>query len=275
MEKIILVISGDKPAPNVLDFACQLAGITRARLTGFFFQSQPIQNTQLYGLPFADAFANTDQPEQELYQHKPDALVESFRHTCSGKGIPASAHYTESGVLEALINESRFADLIVADAATAALDENDVPSSFMKQLLADAKCPVIVAPVASMPIEEIVFCYDGSPSSILAMKQFAYLLPELEDKKASAVQVKKDDDMPDEERRHITHWLSNHYTYSGFMVLKGSHADDELFTYLLKKRNAIVVMGAYGRNLLSMFLRRSQADLLIQSLAYPVFIAHT
>ncbi len=36
----------------------------------------------------------------------------------------------------------------------------------------------------------------------------------------------------------------------------------------------MVVMGAYGRNMLSRFFRQSHADLLIKTLAYPVFSTH-
>jgi len=59
-------------------------------------------------------------------------------------------------------------------------------------VIGSAQCPVVIAPSANTVVDEIVFCYDGSPSSLFAMKQFTYLLPELTDTKGTIVQVKKE-----------------------------------------------------------------------------------
>ena len=60
-------------------------------------------------------------------------------------------------------------------------------------------------------------------------------------------------------------------------VLEGTDSGavaDQLFGYLIEKKNAIVVMGAYGRSMLSRFFKPSQARLIIRTINLPIFIAH-
>jgi hypothetical protein len=58
-----------------------------------------------------------------------------------------------------------------------------------------------------------------------------------------------------------------------FEALKGE-TGTKLFDFLFKRKNMFLVMGAYGRNALSQFFKRSHADLLIKTVSQPIFIAH-
>jgi len=278
MEKILLVVIGSAPAANALEFACHLSGMSRSKLAGYFFESsqyaaRPTMKT-VHGMPYVETVLSSDMPDYDLKRKKMEAHIRLFQSTCDEKGIPASVHYMDEPVLEGLIAESRFADLIVVDAAASYTpDSEEAPNPFVKELLAGAQCPVIIAPSANTAVDEIVFCYDGSPSALFAMKQFTYLLPELTDTKGTIVQVKKKDELPAEEKRRATAWLSRHFSYVDYVTLEGK-PEDELITYLLKKKYCMVVMGAYGRNMVSRFFKHSHADLLIKTLAYPLFITH-
>jgi nucleotide-binding universal stress UspA family protein len=85
--------------------------------------------------------------------------------------------------------------------------------------------------------------------------------------------VRGGDDAAIEEQYKMKEWLSAHYEDVEFVVLKGD-ASDELFGYLLDRKNAIVVLGAYGRGILSRFLKPSHARLLLRTINLPIFIAH-
>ncbi|WP_298733412.1 universal stress protein [uncultured Chitinophaga sp.] len=278
MEKILLVVLGSTPAPNALEFACGLSGMSRSKLAGYFFESSqyttlPNMKT-VYGMPYVETILSSDMPDYDEKRRKMEEHIRLFQSTCDQKGIPASVHHMEEPVLKGLIDESRFADLAIVDAAASYKPGNvDGPSPFIKELLAAAQCPVVIAPSINTDVDEIVFCYDGSPSALFAMKQFTYLLPELTDTKGTIVQVKKNDELPAAEKRSATAWLSRHFSYADYVTLEGN-PEDELITFLLKKKSCMVVMGAYGRNMVSRFFRHSHADLLIRTLAYPLFITH-
>ncbi|GAA0550450.1 universal stress protein [Chitinophaga japonensis] len=277
MEKILLVVFGPAPAANSLDFACYLSGMTRSRIKGYFFESsqyadRPVMK-QVYGMPYVETIVSGDLPGYETMRRTIEDNIRSFQHTCEEKGIPASAHYVHTPVLDEIITESRFADLIIVDAAASDVPGfEEMPGPFLRDLMIKAQCPVIIAPAGHMPVEEIVFCYDGSPSSYFAMKQFSYLLPELTEARGTVVQVSRSE-IPAGEKKQVMDWLSRHFNYTDYVTLKGN-PEDELLGYLLTRRYAMVVMGAYSRSMISRFFRHSHADLLIKTLAYPVFITH-
>ncbi|SKC97858.1 hypothetical protein SAMN05660461_1026 [Chitinophaga ginsengisegetis] len=277
MEKILLVVCGATPTLSAINFACYLSDITRSRLTGLFFEKDTYADKpeikKVYGMPYVESITSRDLPEYGRKTRKAEDHIRLFEETCDEKGIAAYSKYINGPALEDIIEESRFADLIIADAAVSDISKiQEAPSPFLQKLLISAQCPVIIAPSSFTPIEEIVFCYDGSPSAVFAMKQLTYTLPELGEARATVVQIKEEEIKGDEKKR-ITNWLSKHFEYADITTIKGG-SEKALFDYLLRKQHALVVMGAYGRNMVSRLFRHSHADLLIKTLAYPVFITH-
>jgi nucleotide-binding universal stress UspA family protein len=49
---------------------------------------------------------------------------------------------------------------------------------------------------------------------------------------------------------------------------------DELFGYLLEKEKVIVVMGAFGRTMVSTMISKSNAELILKVVNLPIFISH-
>ncbi len=173
-----------------------------------------------------------------------------------------------------IISESRFAELLIVDPEMSFGGKNEgVPTGFIKEVLAKSECPVVIAPFSFYGTEEILFAYDGSKSSLFAIKQFTYLFPELTDKKVTILQVNENEDGPVIEKEKIGELLQMHYSSIGFHTLYGK-ASDELYNYLLGKKNIFVVMGAFGRGMLSGFLKHSTAELVVKTINLPIFIAH-
>lgn len=173
-----------------------------------------------------------------------------------------------------LIEESRFADVLVVDIEISFNKRYDVtPTEFVRDILEKAECPVIIASERFEAIDEIIFTYNGSTSSVFAIKQFTYLFPQLHNKKTSVIQFNEAGKWQDPDKYKFKEWLKEHYTNFHFEALKGK-ADTILFDYLFKRKNMFLVMGAYGRNALSQFFKSSQAYILIKTLTQPIFITH-
>jgi hypothetical protein len=252
--------------------------MARSRLTGYFFEDNNYEDNpamkSAWGFPYVETIVAGDTREGIAQSAKTESNMKAYLEVCEEKGILASARRGKSSQIDDIVADSSFADVLIIDAAASYdIGQQEPPSQLVKEILASAHCPVIIAPVLHNDIEEIVFCYDGSPSSLFAMKQFVYLFPDQESTRATVVQVNKTGDIPDLEKKRIMQWLSRHFNYADFIVLKGE-GENELLNYLLRKKHAMVVMGAYGRSMLSRFFRQSHADLLIKALAYPLFIAH-
>ena len=91
--------------------------------------------------------------------------------------------------------------------------------------------------------------------------------------KAIIIKVTENGEWNGTDKHHLTEWLKDHYTDLEFEALKGNNYN-RLFEYLFKRKNMILVMGAYGRNALSEFIKPNPADLLLKTVTQPIFIAH-
>lgn len=273
MEKILLTLDRGNINMNVVDFACYMARQSRSELTVIFLHDSVEEPA---GHPGIDMRRET---EAAVLEKKPvKRTVEDnlfhFESACQNRGIRVSIHNNEGDPLSEIISESRFADLLVADPEMSFGNRREaMPTNFIKEVLAKSECPVVIAPYTFNGIEEIAFAYDGSASSIFAMKQFSYLLPQLADFRLTILQVSEETPAPLIEKKKLIEFLQMHYSAIGFRILEGK-ASDELFKFLHDKKNLFVVMGAYGRKNLANFFKHSTADLLLKAVNLPIFIAH-
>jgi len=87
------------------------------------------------------------------------------------------------------------------------------------------------------------------------------------------IQVNETGEWLDKDKNKFMEWFQDHYKNLHFEALKGE-TENVLFDHLFKRKNMFLVMGAYGRNSLSQFFKHSHADLLINTITQPIFIAH-
>ena len=273
MEKILLAMDGFKQNTYAIDFACYLAKLTGSRLTGVFLEGNA-DGTGPEIVHTKDLEIVGDIQDEHRLADLVSRRVHLFREACVFREVPARVHRDRGVPLRAILKESRFSDLIVLDPATSfRKSEKGFPGQFIRNVLLAAECPVVVSPYAFDSLDEVIFAYNGTSSSVFAIKQFTYLMPVFHNKKVVVVNVHKMDGSTIDEQYKMKEWLSAHYQEVQFVHLKGD-ASDELFGYLLEKKNAIVVLGAYGRGILSRFLKPSHASLLLRTINLAIFIAH-
>lgn len=276
MKKILLAIDADHVDIDVIHFACNMATFTHSTLIGYFL-GEPREEEPAANVAFVTRYNETVSAHciPTITERRQFAFIQQFERTCAVRGIRCQVlNNSKRNAAQAILEESRFADLVIIQPTLSVekrLEES--PTALVKEILANAECPVLVAPQKSTGIEEIVFAYDGSRSAVFAIKQFTYLFPELADKKAIVLQVNKDDSLPVTEKDKLGKWLRMHYNSIGFQVLKGK-ASEELYGRLLGKQNTIVVMGAFGRSWLSGLFKPATAGLLLKTINLPFFITH-
>jgi nucleotide-binding universal stress UspA family protein len=278
MEKIVLVLDGSRLDMVTVDFACYIARLTHSRLTALFIENikgeaRPALK-QLYSLPYVETITAGDLPENEERLSCCEKSEKSFCDACINRGVNFNVHRNQKASVKDIVTESRFADLIIVNPATSFEDQNEgAPSHFVKEILADAECPVIIAPYSFNGLGEILFTYDGSRSSVFAIKQFIHFFSGLCDKKATVLQIDRNKSAPFKENERIAELLQSHCSQISFQHLRGN-PEDELFDYLLPKKNTLVVMGSFGRGLLSTLFSPSTSDLVVKNINLPIFIAH-
>lgn len=275
MEKILLVINARSPSVFSIDFACRITNLAQTKLTGLFIENFYFKYVPVNALDGPSYYSAVEESVNATVAMDTAQSVRLFKEECLRKGIKPEVYINKGDPTEELIFESRFADLLIIDPEVSFYNRDEpLPSPFVKEILAKAECPVLLAPEKFESIDEIVFCYDGSASSVFAIKQLTYLLPEMQDRKVMLLEVSEtSEERFTEGHRRMMGWLRSHYHTVYYHSLKGN-VNDELFNYFFKQERTLVVIGAYGRSLLSNFFRKSSADVLIRTVDLPIFITH-
>jgi nucleotide-binding universal stress UspA family protein len=278
MEKILLAIDSSNMTMNAVDFACYLATLSKSRITGVFLENLVLEEKPvlkyLHGSLYAEPIVDRDLPDYPERKKHTQENIEFFKRACENRGVRWNIHRDKGVPKTELIEETRYADLLVISAETSFSKKFEgTPSKFVKGILEKSECPVVISPESFDGVDEILFTYDGSRSSMFALKQFTYLFPEYRNKKATVLEINKSGSATVVEKYKITEWVKAHYTNIGFAVLLGEPMD-ELFGYMLNKKNIFVVMGSYGRSMLSNIVRPSKAERVLRAISLPVFIAH-
>ena len=200
-------------------------------------------------------------------------LVESVFEAFDRIGLHPSILKNCPITLEELVQEARFADLLILDHAIPFDPYSNNGYAFaLQNLLNTAACPVLMLRDGAINVEELIFAYNGTASSTYAIKQFTQLFPALSDKPVSVLYVAEDSStIPKHDQ--IMNYLQFHYSNVGVRILKGNPAV-EITNFLRNRKTAIVTFGAYGRSSVSRFFHPSEADNTLKNLKIPVFITH-
>ncbi|HEY1166207.1 MAG TPA: universal stress protein [Chitinophaga sp.] len=276
MEKILFVTDAVKLNMQQLDFACFLANLTRSKLTGIFLENLERElrsKERLQQLAVASAVPGAS--IREIKETYCEQQIKLFKEGCERRGVNCYVHRNRGVPAVEVISESRYADLIVIDAGISFNDQREnIPTSFVEEILKGAECPVVTAPDTFEGIDRIIFTFDHSRSAVFAIKEFSHLFPELHGRKAVILSIATPGKTAMEEKYKLKEWLRAHYQDMELIVLEDDNKRAGLLEYLLAQKNAFIVMGAFGRGLLSNFLTPSHATPVVRLTGQPVFIAH-
>lgn len=277
MKKFLAVFDGFKMSASTLDYAIQLARAANAHLVGVFLDEFTYRSYSVTGVvktykDYESALKILDEKDKK----KRDAAANSFRKACGEAGIKFSIRRNKTIAIQGLKHESMFADLVIINEyETFTRIKEEPPTRFIKDLLTDVQCPVLVVPNKYKLIDKIVLLYDGSPSSLYACKMFGYLLGNLVEHHVEVLTIKNRDNslsLPD--NKLMREFIKSNFPRAKFSVKKGN-AEEKVVAHLgHHKGNELAVLGAYRRSELSRWFKTSMADVLMKQLDMPLFIAH-
>jgi len=140
-------------------------------------------------------------------------------------------------------------------------------------VLAQAQCPVIVLPDQVPHLRELVFSYNGTFSSMYAIRQFTQLFPGYSDMPVNVVYVAENGHSAIPHENMLKDYMDHHYDEVKYTVLTGEPVP-EFLALLIHRKDCLVTYGAYGRSTLSRFFHRSNAESILRTTDIPVFITH-
>lgn len=271
MKKIILAFDGTHFSTGAFEFVRQLNETQPILLVGIFLPQTSLANLWSYAEGDRGSIPLIEDYESEMVQEN----ITHFESLCTKNGIEHRIHKDFYDLaLPELVKESEYADLLILGSET--FYENlgvSSPNIYLKDALHGVKCPVVIVPEKFDFPETIILAYDGTEESLFAIKQFAYLFPELTSKETVLVYASKKagEDFPGE--LQMEELVTRHF--SKLTLLKLDVDPKKYFrSWLSEKKSGILISGSYGRSGFSQLLKKSFVTDVISEHRLPVFIAH-
>ncbi|ATL48737.1 hypothetical protein COR50_17075 [Chitinophaga caeni] len=235
-----------------------------------------------FAIPASNPTAETDvefveQMIQKKMSQQQEAYIEKckeFIDACNRKNYKVTLQEVHEWSTETIVYESMFADLLLVNYYTTQvpLHEKGI-SGFIEDVLINASCPVIITPDEYKPIDEIVFTYNGTKSSMFAIKRWTQIFQNLDEIPIRVIYVEENNSKEVPGKSFLDKYLSVHFKNVSYMKLEGEPSN-AIYSFLAHKVNCMVTFGAFGRSRLSRFFRKSQSEKVIKMLNIPIFVTH-
>jgi nucleotide-binding universal stress UspA family protein len=277
MNKFIVALDGLHYSETAVRYALDWTKPGGAFLSGIFLDDPTYTGFKIY-----DAIDDQGISDQVLESNrKIDANKRmqsaiDFSHRCQKAGLQHNIHHDRHIAVHDLIQETRFADLLlISQEETFSHHEQEFPSRFLREIMNDTECPIAILPKTYKPVENIIFFYDGRFQSVYSMRFFAFLFPNWASLPTQLMTVRSmEDNLHLPNNKLLKEWLIRHFKHVQYHVTKGI-PEIEILNFLKDQPpNSIIVMGARRRIMLSKWLRTGILEKIIHQFDFPVFIAH-
>lgn len=277
MIKFAVAIDGLKYSESAVQYAAFLSNEAQAHLVGIF-----LDDFSYHTYRISDLVKNKETVNEKLavFENKDKVIreqaVHNFEEVCRRFHLNFSVHHDRNIAITELLHESVYTDLLIIDRKETLTNyPENVPTRFIRDLLSEVQCPIVIVPKIYDPVKKIFLLYDGGPSSVYSIKMFSYLFPSFKNVTAEVISVNAPDQslhLPD--IRLMKEFMKRHFPDAAYKVMQDS-PEKEILHYLKEqKESGMVVLGAYDRGMVSRWFKHSMADVLMKEIRFPLFIAH-
>jgi hypothetical protein len=241
-------------------------------MTGVFLS--PVDYREIIGYSGMGIGTPVMMPPMETDDSLVNANIRKFEDRCQREGFEYRVHKdTDLFALQELITETRFADLLIVSSELFYENiQKNQPNDYLRKTLHESECPVLLVPENFVTPFSLILAYDGKASSVFAIKQFAYLFPELCDMDTLLVSVAEENaELPRQD--YIGELGARHFNALTMQPLT-SENKQTFAAWVSEKRGSLLVTGAFGRGELSSLFRKSFVTEVIRDHKIPLFIAH-
>jgi hypothetical protein len=271
MKRILFAGGGNNFPKGAFEFLKSLHGIEQISVKGLFFSPMGYQHR----IPVSHI--SSDAPYLRLKEKEPVSIESSkalFAEQCDANHIKYDIHDNkEQWDKNIFAGQSRFADLVVLSRELFYADTHiDDPAIYLHKALHLSECPVMLVPELFSRFERLVVAYDGSKESLFALKQLCYLFPQYTDLPTEIVYVNQEDTDEIPDIAMLSDYCRVHFENLNFEKL---HLKPGQFgSWIIRKKNALLASGSFGRSSFSYASRRSFIEAVTHDQHMPVFIAH-
>lgn len=274
MKKVLFVVDGNNFSNSAFEFVRRLNEIQPVLATGVFVPQLDYANLWSYAAAAGSGAVYVPLLEEEENEEVAKN-IQLFEERCRHNNIRYRVHkdFYEFALPE-LKKESRFADVMVLSGELfykqiVGANQYD----YMQTALHESECPALIVPEKMEFPNNNILAYDGSCESVYAIKQFAYLFPELAANKTLLVYVEGNEGTDFPSRESIVELATQHFPDLTFYKMDAN--PKKYFTsWISDQKNSMLVSGSFGRSTLSQAFRKSFVADIIKNHQVPVFIAH-
>ena len=277
MKKILAVVDSLNYKEEQLDTIEYVSGILKSNLT--IVMPQEINGSSF--LTSSDFAANAPASYFELgirASGEKDDIIKhntaAMRMACQARNLFCAMYGDRAATPEEIILESRFADLVLLGKELSLhLQFDNGPTGSVRDVLANAECPVLVTSEDMPAVKGVVFTYNGTYSSMYAIRSFTGMFPEIVTQHATVIYINEKENKAMPHERLLREYLGAYNRNISYMTLSGK-ADTVIQAYLEQKPDHITTLGAHGRSRLSRFFNSSTAGYILRTTKGPLFITH-
>lgn len=270
MNKIVVPFEGDHYPIEVLDLLAALNAHSPVMLAAAFVPE--VDYSQLIEVPGKLATAIYLPVDEDAAVLRNSVRLSEYCRLHKIRQVIRSDRYDFA--LPAIRKETRFADLMILSCHHFFANISpDQPNAYMKEILHTMGCPVLLVPEAAGLPDGVVFLYDGTSSSIHAIRQFMYLFPSFGEIPATLVYLRSKDTGSIPEEDLIGELVSQHYNDLRIARLDIGR-DSFLHSWMAERAGSWLVAGAFGRSGLSQLFSRSFLTEVIREHRITSFVAH-
>jgi nucleotide-binding universal stress UspA family protein len=276
MKKVLLAFDGSNFSEGAFDFAKRLNDIEPLLVTGVFIPQVDYANLWSYAAAMGVGAGPTFVP---LMEGEDAELINKnilhFEELCQKNGVAYRVHKAfYDFALPELKKESRFADVMVIGGEV--FYKGVMESSqfeYLRDALHAAECSVVVVPEKYEFPDNVLLAYDGSEESVYAIKQFAYVFPELTQIPTLLIYGETEEEKDFPSKNYIVELVTQHYKNLSFYKLE-MNPKKYFATWIEEREGSLLVSGSFSRSSFSQLFKKSFVADIIKDHKLPVFIAH-
>jgi hypothetical protein len=271
MLKIIIALDGEHFSEATLRMAKWLNNKDKILVVGIFLN--PIDYREVIGFNdmgvTSPVFPVTVAVDEKITQ----LTMKKFETYCIQNQLAYTIH-KDTGLfaLDELLMETRFADcLLVSSELFYENVDKEQPNEYLRKVLHQSECPVMLVPEDYEEPKNIVISYDGKGSSVFALKQFAYLFPNCTKMGTKLFNITEDKEKIS--HQGLLQGLTDMH-YEPFNIEQIPQKTDIFQQWLNENHHYILITGAYSRGELSLLFKKSFITNIIKAQKVPIFVAH-
>lgn len=275
LARILVGLDGSSWSRAAVEQAVAIAHRTQAALTGVAIIDHREIDEAVGPEPMGAAYYAQRREEQLLREARQHVagLAAEFRACCERARVPHFESVEEGVPFQRLVQDSLVHDLVVLGLRTYFhYPPSDKPGTTLEKVLRHGTRPVLAVREDSRPIRRVGVALDGSAQAARTLQLFALLCPwDLETLRL----IHAGDDRPKALAllEPGAAFLEAHGLHGEPVLLKGSPVN-VIPEYVSSQDLDLLVMGAYGKALVSKFLFGSLTATLLAQPRASLFLAH-